>query len=528
MKYDIIIKNGVVIDGTGAKPRESVDIGIAGDKIAFIGRLNDENAGEVIDAKGAVVSPGFIDIHGHSDYFILIEPMVPNKLRQGVTTEIGGNCGYSSAPVSSELNEERGASLFKNFGLKPDWLTLREYHERLEKVKIGINFASLIGHNTVRASVMGGEARPPEQEEMERMKSLIRQGMAEGALGISAGLIYPPSCFADSDELAEVCKLAKDGFFAVHMRSEGNRLVEAVSEVVDVARKADIRLEISHLKTSGQRNWKKLDEVLAIIEGARNDGVDVRCDRYPYTSSFTGLSATLPVWAFEGTREEFRHRLEQPEVRNRIRREMASDHPEGDYLEKVTIAQTFSEKTKWMEGKSVAECARMAGSEPLDFLLHLLATEESDPTAIYHTMSEDNMRRILSLPYCVIGSDSASRAPGPPLGVGKPHPRAYGCFPRFLQIVLAEKLMPIESAIAKMTGETAKNAGLEKRGTLAVGNFADIVVFFPEKVRDNATYDNPHQFASGFECVIVNGKIAVREDEFTGVRNGMVIKKTSS
>lgn len=528
MKYDIIIKNGVLIDGTGAPPRESIDIGIAEGKIAFIGKLNDEKANEVIDAKGAVVSPGFIDIHGHSDYFIVIEPLAPNKLRQGVTTEIGGNCGYSSAPVSHELNEERGASLFKNFGLKPDWFTLPEYHERLEKINIGINFASLVGHNTVRAAVMGGDARPPDQEELEKMKSLVSECMKEGAWGMSVGLIYPPSCFADGEELAELCRVAREGFFAVHMRSEGNGLVEAVKEVIDVARKAGIRLEISHLKTSGKRNWNKLDEVITSIENARREGIDVRCDRYPYTSSFTGLSATLPVWAFEGTREEFRHRLKQVEVRNRIRREMTSDHPEGDYLQKVTIAQTFSESTKWMEGKSVAESARIAGQDPLDFLLDLLATEESDPTAIYHTMSEDNMRNILKLPYCVIGSDSASRAPGPPLGEGKPHPRAYGCFPRFLQLALAEKLMPIETAIAKMTGETAKNAGITERGTLRVGNWADVVIFFPEKVRDNATYDNPHQFATGMEYVVVNGKIAVRGDELTGVRNGMVIKKNAS
>lgn len=524
MKFDIIIRNGLIIDGTGAKGRVA-DIGIAGGVIAAFGKLGAADVPEVIEAKGKIVSPGFIDIHGHSDYFILIEPDAPNKLRQGVTTEIGGNCGYSAAPVSKKLSDERGDSLDKNFGLRPDWLSLDEYYERLEKIKPAINFGILVGHNTIRASVMGGSAASPSKKEMDAMKRMVKEGMAQGALGISTGLIYPPGCFADKDELTTLCKAARGGFFATHMRSEGNELIESIEEVIAVARAAKIPLQISHLKTSGQRNWGKMDEAIELIENARKEGVEVNCDRYPYTASFTGLSAVLPNWVFEGTREEYRKRLLVPEVRKRIRQELDTEHPEGDYLNKVVIAQTFSKDSHKFEGLSVADAAKRQKKEALEFLLDFLAAEESDQTAIYHTMSEENMLKVLAWQHSVVGSDSAIRSPGPPLGTGKIHPRAYGCFARFMELVREKKFISIEEAIKKMTGQTAKLVGLDRRGFIKRGYAADIVVFDPDKIADNATYDSPHKFATGFDCVIVNGKIAVRNDEITGVRNGAVLRR---
>ena len=280
MKFDILIRNGLVIDGTGSPAREA-DVGITGDSFAQIGMLRNSTAREVVDAKGKVVCPGFVDIHGHSDYFILIEPGAPNKLRQGVTSEVGGNCGYSAAPISGSLNDERGESLDRNFGLRPDWLNLREYYERLGKIKPALNFGILVGHNTIRASVMGGENRPPSQGEMQAMVEMVRDGMADGALGISTGLIYPPGCFADSEELARLCEPAREGFFAAHMRSEGKDLLPAIEEVIGAASKARIRLQISHLKTSGPKNWHKMDDAISMMEKARAGGLDVRCDRYP-------------------------------------------------------------------------------------------------------------------------------------------------------------------------------------------------------------------------------------------------------
>lgn len=523
MKFDLLIRGGNIIDGTG-QPAFRGDVAVNGEYIAATGDLSDATAETEINATGKTVSPGFVDIHGHSDYFILIEPGAPNKIMQGVTSEIAGNCGYSAGPISKQLSDERGESLSKNFGLKPDWISLAEYHQRLEDIGPAINLAVLVGHNTIRASVMGGSAQAPDRDQLKKMQNMVEEGMAHGAFGISTGLIYPPGCFADSDELAELCRPANSGFLATHMRSEGVELISSIEEVIDAAGKADIRLQISHLKTSGQRNWHKIDKAFELMEDARESGIDVHCDRYPYIASFTGLSAVLPVWAFEGTRDEFRARLLETEVREKIRKNLETDHP-NDYLDKVVIAQTFSAETHKYEGKSVMAAAGGEGKEPLAFLLDLLAAEESDPTAVYHTMSEENMFRILRWDHAVVGSDSAARAPDGPLGSGKPHPRVYGCFSRALRLVREKGLMPIEEAVKKMSSEPARIAGLEKRGELKKGWYADIAIFDPEKVADNATYDSPHEFSAGMEWVFVNGQAALGNGKLNKNRFGKVLKK---
>lgn len=527
MEFDILIKNGLLADGSGASLFEA-DVGVTGELISQVGDLKGKKGRLEIDASGMVVAPGFVDIHGHSDYFIFAEPSAPSKLLQGVTTEIAGNCGYSAAPASDELNEQRAESLDDNFGIKPQWNSLAEYHRKLDQIRPAINIGNLIGHNTVRASVMGGEARPPDENEVSLMKRMIRAAVSEGALGISTGLIYPPACFAGPEELAMICSPVAEagGFFAAHMRSEGEGLIEALAEVIDASKRAGIRLQVSHFKTSGSENWEKLDEAIDMIERARSGGQDVRCDRYPYTASFTGLSAVLPAWVFEGSREEYRRRLTLPEVREKIRREVPAVRGE-DYLDRVVIAQTFSENARHLEGLSVAEAARREKAETFEFLCDLLSREVSDPTAVFHTMSEANMARILNLPYVCVGSDSAVRAPGGPLGSGKPHPRAYGCFPRMLRLAREEKLMPIELAVRKMSADAADAAGISGRGRLKPGCFADIVIFDPEAARDTATYDNPHQYPVGINYVLVNGGVAAAGGELSSERFGKVLKKSN-
>ena len=411
MDFDILLKRGLLADGSGA-PMRDADVGIVGDRIARIGDLDLKSAKEEIDCRGKVVAPGFVDIHGHSDYFLLVEPGSPNKLLQGVTTEIGGNCGYSAAPISDEMSAERGESLDRNFGLRPDWNTLDEYYAKLKKVGPALNFGILAGHNTVRASVMSGAARPPDDDEKAAMSAMLVEAMESGALGMSTGLIYPPGCFADREELAELClPVARyGGFFATHMRSEGRELIESVEEVLYAARKSGVRLEISHIKTSGPKNWSKIDDVVSIIDGAREDGVDVACDRYPYTASFTGLSAVLPSWVFEGSRQEFRHRLTDGEIRTRLKREIIKDNG-ADYLDRVVVAQTFGDTAGDIEGKSVVDAAYEKNMDPYEFLFDILAKDGSEPTAVYHTMSDENMMRFLALPYSMIGSDASVRAP---------------------------------------------------------------------------------------------------------------------
>lgn len=525
-KFDILIKNGSLADGSGS-PLIQSDVGIIADRIAEIGNLAGSSATTEIDARDKIVSPGFVDIHGHSDYFILVEPGSRGKLLQGVTTEIGGNCGYSAAPISKKLGDERGESLHRNFGIRPDWTSLDEYYDRLAAIKPAINFGILIGHNTVRASVMAGAARPPNEKEKSAMIEMIVAGMRHGALGISTGLIYPPACFADKDELADMCVPAAKygGFFATHIRSEGRALIESLEEVIGAAEKAKIRIEISHFKTSGVKNWGKIDAAIGLIEDARKRGVDARCDRYPYTASFTGLSSVLPSWVFEGSRDEFHRRLLQPEVRARLSGEIVRDNGE-DYLSRVFVAQTFSDASHRLEGKSVIDAAKIENKNPFDFLFDILATEPSEPTAIYHTMNEDNMARILNLPYTSVGSDSSVRNPDGPLGTGKPHPRAYGTFPRMLRLVRERNIMPIETAVKKMTSLPAESAGIQNRGMIRAGWFADVVVFDPDKAADTATYDQPHKFPVGIEYVIVNGHIAAIGGEATGARAGRVLRKS--
>jgi N-acyl-D-amino-acid deacylase len=524
---DIVIRNVRVVDGSGAPPLLG-DVGIEKGTFVHVGPDCPQKGEREMDGTGLVAAPGFVDIHSHSDYYLLVNPLAESKVRQGVTTEIGGNCGYSAAPVFGRTREERIRIYQDLFGLDLPWEGVGDYYNHLEKQGISVNFGLLIGHNTVRSSVMYGSNREPRAKELAEMIEVVRRGMQEGAVGLSTGLIYPPACFAKPDELIALCKAAaaEGGIFTVHLRSEGNRLLEAIDEVIDVAERAGIPLQISHLKTSGRKNWQKLDAVLKKVESARRRGVDAACDRYPYTASNTGLSAVLPDWVFEGGVERLMERLSERGTRDQIRREIYTEHPEEDYFQNIMICAVTRPADEQYVGKRIADCARAEGKEPIDFISDLLIAERNMVDAIYFTMSGDNLRRILQQPYVMIGSDSGAKTLDGPLGEGAPHPRAYGTYPRVLQqFVREEGTLTLEEAVRKMTYDPLQRIGIRNRGLVRKGFAADLVLFDPDKIEDPSTYEVPKQAPRGIRKVLVNGVIVVEDGALTGERPGRILRR---
>ena len=520
--FDIIIKNATIIDGSG-KEDIAADIGISNDRIVKIGRI-EETGRQVIDAKGLVVSPGFVDCHSHSDYYLIINPLAESKIRQGVTTEIGGNCGYSAAPLSGEALDERENAYKKAYSLEHDWQDVNGYFNRLERQGISVNFALLIGHNTIRTSVIGGSSREATDNEMAQMKEMIQQAMKDGTIGISTGLAYGPACFAKKDELIELCKEARksNGIFTVHMRSEGKGLLEAIEESILIAKEAEIPLQISHLKTYGEENWGKLDSAFELIEKARADGLDVKCDRYPYTAANTGLHNVLPNWVLDGGIKRELERLKDKAAREKIKEEL--QQAKKDVWDKIMISEVITEKNKIYEGKRISEAASIAKKEPLDLIFDLLVEEEIAVDAIFFKMSEENLKRILKKPYVMIGSDSGARADYGPLGRGRSHPRTFGTFPRVLgRYVREEKILDLPTAIRKITSEPCRKFNIKERGVIKEGYFADIVIFNPDTIIDTATYEDPHKYPVGIEYVIVNGKTTVEKGKHLGIKAGRII-----
>lgn len=520
--FDIIIKNTTIIDGSG-KMGFAADIGISNDRIVKIGGI-EESGRQVIDAKGLVASPGFVDCHSHSDYYLIINPLAESKVRQGVTTEIGGNCGYSAAPLSGEALEERKNAYKKAYNLEHDWQDVKGYFNRLKTQGISLNFALLIGHNTIRASVIGGSSREPNEKELSEMKAMVQKAMTEGAIGISTGLAYGPACFAKKDELIELCKEVRkaNGIFTVHMRSEGKGLLEAIEESILIAKEAEIPLQISHLKTYGEENWGKLDSAFELIEKAMAEGLDVTCDRYPYTAANTGLHNVLPNWVLDGGVKEELERLKKKDIREKIKVDF--QQAKKDIWDKIMISEVITEKNKIYEGKSVSEAASLAKKEPLEFVFDILAEEEIAVDAIFFKMSEENLKRILKKPYVMIGSDSGARADYGPLARGRSHPRTFGTFPRVLgRYVREEKILNLPTAIKKMTYEPCRKFNIKERGLIKEGYFADIVIFNPDTIIDTAIYEDPHKYPVGIEYVIVNGKLTVEKAKHLGTKAGRVI-----
>jgi len=520
-----ILKGGTIIDGSGREPFRA-DLRIRGRKIDLIGDIPPDG-GEVLDVTGLVVAPGFIDIHSHSDCFPLAAPRCESKLLDGVTTDVSGNCGSSPFPLRGEFRSKLSRELAE-FGIAVDWDDIEGYFDRIRSNGIAVNLAILAGHGAIRASVMGYEGRPPDAQEMAAMKRELRRALEAGAFGMSTGLIYPPGCYADSDEIAELCRVVKDfnGMYATHMRSEADKLEDAVLEALDVARRSGVRLQISHLKVAGRANWGKIQWLLDTLRAARDEGIDLACDRYPYTASSTGLDVILPDWACEGGVEAEIGRLKDPAERRRIITEIEPHSTQSGRWSNIVISYTPSEANRQWEGRSVADIARAQGKPPVEAALDLIVEERANVSVVIFSMCELNLRAILGLPFVAVGSDAAVRCARGALGAGKPHPRAYGTFARVLgRYAREEELFPLTEAIRKMTSLPAARLGLEQRGLLKKDWYADIVVFDPERVKDNATYADPHRYSSGIRFVFVNGVMAAENGKATGRLAGEVLRR---
>jgi N-acyl-D-amino-acid deacylase len=513
------------VDGTGA-PAYGGDVAIRGDRIAAVGAI-DPCEGRDLDISGMVVCPGFIDLHAHSEFTLLADGRAWGKILQGVTTEVSGNCGLSAAPLLGEARRQRAEDL-RDLGLAQTWEDFAGFARRLEDQGIAVNFCTLVGHGNLRASVIGYANRPPDEREIGEMSRLLVDALKAGAWGLSTGLIYLPGAYAETEEIVALARAVQSygGLYATHLRSEGDRLLEALTEAIRIGEEAGIRVQISHLKTAGDRNWRKLPDALRLIREARERGADVAADRYPYTAASTDLDAILPAWAYEGGRAAELARLKDPTTRARLTEEILASHPRQDYWERVLIASVRTEENRSLEGKTLAEAGALRGCPPWEALYDLLVEEDLQVMGIFFSMSEENLREILRQPYLMIGSDSSARAPDGPTRQGKPHPRAFGTYPRVLgRFVRNERLLPLEPAVAMMTSRPAVRLGLDDRGVLREGAHADLVVFNPEAVRDRATYEDPYQAPEGILHVFVNGTAVVREGTPTSARPGRVLRK---
>lgn len=527
MDFDLIIKNGTVIDGTGT-PRREIDIAIKDDRIAFMDQHIPGNESLVIDAKEMIVAPGFIDIHSHSDFLWLIRPESDSKIFDGVTTEICGNCGFSAFPLHGKMLERRTQGLAK-YGIVPTWQSAAEFYDVAEKARSSINRAFLVGHGNIRACTLEYENRAPDPYELVQMGRDVEEAMQAGAFGMSSGLIYPPGCYAKLRELAEMCKMVRKygGFYATHIRNEGDTLEDALSEAIEISRRSGARVQVSHLKTSGSKNWYKINDIMMIIEGARNEGIDVTCDRYPYIAAATDLDVILPHWVYEGGTEKQIQRLKDTNTRKQIAKEI-SRHYDDTSWGRVMISSVYSDKNIWMEGKTISEIARNLNKSPIETVFDLLIEEDTRVDIFLFSMCEENLEKILGWDFVFVGSDSSLRSNQGILGEGKPHPRSYGAFSRVLgRFCREKKLISEEQAIQKMTGMPAQKVGLDRRGLIHEGYFADLTIFHPGKVTDKSTFTEPHQYSEGIEYVIVNGKITVSGGTHNGTTNGRILRKIS-
>jgi N-acyl-D-amino-acid deacylase len=529
--YDILIRGGTIYDGSGGPPVRG-DVAVSGDRVAAVGPLARAHARLEIDAGGLAVAPGFINMLSWANVSLLADGRSQSDLRQGVTLEVLGE-GWSMGP----LNEAMAAEMVKRQGdVRYDvtWTTLGEYLARLEGRGVSTNVASFVGATTVRIHVLGYEDRPPSPAELAQMQALVRQAMEEGAVGLSSALIYAPACYAADDELVALARVVgeKGGLYISHIRNEGARLLESIDELIAVARQAGTAAEIYHLKASGRTNWGLMDGAIARIEAARAAGLRLTADMYTYPASSTGLDATMPPWVQEGGHQAWVERLKDPAIRERLKSEMVTptDEWESTYqaagsAENVLLVGFKSQALKPLTGQTLAAVAAQRGQSAEETIMDLIIEDDSDVGCVYFTMSEDNVRKQIALPWVSFGSDGASLAAEGVFLKSSTHPRAYGNFSRLLgKYVREEGVIPLEEAVRRLTSLPAVNLKLEGRGRLLPGHFADVVVFDPATIQDRATFQDPHRYAEGMVHVLVNGVQVLRSGEHTGAMPGRALR----
>jgi len=516
------------VDGTG-KPAFEADVGIAKGHIALVAEAIEQETKRTIEAVGLHLAPGFIDPHTHSDLTLLADPRAESKIRQGVTTEVIGNCGDSPAPLLGAAVEKMQASA-KHVGVKITWASTAEYLEYLRQQGMAVNVVPLVGHNTVRRAILDFEDVPPTPEQQAEMERLVAEAVEQGARGLSTGLFCPPGFYAQTAEVIGLARVAAryGGIYASHIRNESDRLLEAVAEAIEIGEQAEIRVEIAHLKLSGYRNWNGADRLLASLKDARSRGVRVGCDQYPYAASATSLSAILPYWAQTGGTKAIAERLSDPEVRARLTKDWDENRVEWDDRSGVRewsdVLVTDCDTRPDVLGKPVAQIADAEGKDPLEAAFDLIVISEGQVSAVFFDQLEDNVRTLMRHPLVVVGSDGSALAAHGVLGQHKPHPRSYGTFPRVLgRYVREEKVLSLEEAVKKMTSVTAERFGLTDRGVIREGAFADLVLFDALTVADRATFTDPHQYPVGIPYVLVNGVVVIDQGQHTGALPGQVL-----
>jgi dihydroorotase/N-acyl-D-amino-acid deacylase len=531
LPFDIVIEHGRIIDGTGS-PWFAGDVGIRDGRIAAVGLLAGAAATRRIDAKGRVVAPGFIDMLGQSEMTILVNPHLPSKIFQGITTEVTGE-GGSIAPITDALAKADQIA-YEHMQITPDWRSLSDYFARLEKQGIGINFATYVGATQVRRLVIGEDNRAPAAGELEAMKTIVREAMEQGAAGVSTSLQYAPAPYATTEELialaAEAAKYG--GIYATHMRSEGNGVMSALDEAIRIGREAPIPVEVWHIKAAGKSNWGRMPDIVAKIEEARKSGVDIAANTYAYTAWFNSMSAFVPPWAHDGGDEKLIARLKDPETRRRIIKDMETPSSDWDNEwqeipgpEGVLISVVQNESLRPLQGKTLAEVAKLRGQKPIDALLDVLVEDRAYTSCAVFGMSQADVTLALRQPWVSIDNDSKGTAPDGILGREHPHPRAYGTFPQILRkYVREEHVLTLEDAIRKFSALPAARMRFTDRGVLKQGMWADVVVFDPDQIRDLATFEKPNQLAAGMDYVLVNGVPVIDSGKPTDALPGKVLR----
>lgn len=530
--YDILIKNGQLVDGTG-QPANIGDIGINADTIAAIGNLENAKGIKEIDATGLTVAPGFINMLSWANESLIEDGKSQSDIRQGVTLEVFGE-GWSMGPLTEQSKEAIQGISDGSIEYDITWETLGEYLEFLETKGVAPNVTSFVGATTLRINTVGFEDRAPTSAEMDTMKTMVRKAMEEGAMGIGSSLIYAPGFYSSTEELIELCKVASeyDGMYISHMRSEGNRFLESLDELIQIADEADIRAEVYHLKQGGKDNWNKLDPAIAKIDSARSAGLHITTNMYNYTAGATGLDAAMPPWVQEGGYEKWAERLQDPAIRKKVAKEMTTPTDEWENLllgtgsyDKILLIGFKNDSLKYLTGKSLAEVAKMRNTSPEETAMDLVVQDGSRVGTVYFLMSEENVKKQLTLPYMSFGSDAESSATEGVFLESSTHPRAYGNVARLLgKYVRDEKVIPLEEAIYKLTMLPATNLKIKKRGALKEGYFADLAIFDPNTISDNATFEKPMQYATGMQHVFVNGQHVLKDGEHTGALPGKVVR----